>query len=175
MTNHIHVIAVPDNQSALARVFGRAHADYARYCNVAQRETGHFWQARYYSCPLGEPHQWEALAYVERNPVRAGIVAAAWEWEWSSAAAHCDANDAADVLDMEGWEQAYGPRRWRKVLESSVGEEALAERLREATRRGVPYGGHALRRELEERTGRCLQSRSPGRPKKQIAGATAHS
>jgi hypothetical protein len=33
-----------------------------------------FWQNRYYSCPLDRIHQWTALAYVERNPVRAGMV-----------------------------------------------------------------------------------------------------
>ena len=28
------------------------------------------WQARYYSCPLGENHLWNAMVYVETNPVR---------------------------------------------------------------------------------------------------------
>src|ERR1039457_2276923 len=57
------------------RVFGRTHSDYARYANLVQRSCGHFWQARFYSCALDEDHVWRALAYVERNPVRAAMVA----------------------------------------------------------------------------------------------------
>jgi hypothetical protein len=43
----------------------------------------------YYSCPVDEPHLWEALRYTELNPVRASLVAGAECWDWSSAAAHC--------------------------------------------------------------------------------------
>ena len=45
-----------------------------------------------------------------------------------------------------------------------VVEEAISERIREATARGLPLGGGALRRLLEHQTGRCLEMRAPGRP-----------
>ena len=32
---------------------------------------------------------WAAIRYVERNPVRAGVVAVAESYSWSSAAGHC--------------------------------------------------------------------------------------
>ncbi len=74
MRNHVHFIAVPLRELSLARVFGRTHSDYARYANVLRRGCGHLWQARFYSCPLDETAAWRALTYVERNPVRAGLV-----------------------------------------------------------------------------------------------------
>ena len=49
---------------------------------------------------LGERHLWRALAYVDRNPVRAGMVHQARDYPWSSAAAHLSGSDAAAVLDL---------------------------------------------------------------------------
>ena len=40
MSNHVHVLAVPARQDGLAKAFGRAHNDYARWLNVRRGETG---------------------------------------------------------------------------------------------------------------------------------------
>jgi REP element-mobilizing transposase RayT len=88
MPNHIHLICVPGNGQSLAAALGRTHADYARHFNIEGRSCGHGWQARYFSCPLEGVHCWQAMAYVERNPVRAGLAAQAADYRWSGAAAH---------------------------------------------------------------------------------------
>lgn len=41
-----------------------------------------------------------AMRCVERNPLRAGLVADAAEFGWSSAAAHVSGHDRAGVLDV---------------------------------------------------------------------------
>ncbi len=74
MDNHVHLIAAPLSEESLARALRQTHADYARYANVKRGAVGHFWQNRYFSCPMEDGHCWTALAYVERNPVRAGKV-----------------------------------------------------------------------------------------------------
>jgi len=56
MSNHVHLVAVPMKERALANALRRAHSDYARYANVKLRTSGHFWQNRYYSCPLDRIH-----------------------------------------------------------------------------------------------------------------------
>jgi len=43
--------------------------------------SGHLWQGRFYSCILDDSHLFTAGRYVERNPVRAGIVKEAWDWQ----------------------------------------------------------------------------------------------
>jgi putative transposase len=101
MSNHVHFVVVPEGERSLARVFGRTHSDYARYANLLRRSCGHFWQSRFYSCAMDEPHAWEALAYVERNPVRAGLAEKAEEYPWSTAAAHCR-EDGLDGLGGRG-------------------------------------------------------------------------
>jgi putative transposase len=50
---------IPMRENALANTLRGAHSDYARYANVKLRTSGHFWQNRYYSCPLDQIHQWD--------------------------------------------------------------------------------------------------------------------
>ena len=127
-------------------------------------QCGHFWQNRFFSCPLGERHRWLALAYAERNPVRAGIVSDAWRYQWSSARAHLQGTDPRGLLKLGEWEKVYTPSRWQDVLQRSMAEEDDLEHLREATRSGRPFGEQAFTEELAERLGRDLTPGRPGRP-----------
>ncbi len=166
MDNHVHLVGVPQAADGLARTLRQVHADYARYANVKRRSSGHFWQNRYFSCALERGHCWRALAYVERNPVRAGMVAEAGEWGWSSAQAHLGEVDAGRWLDLGTWRQEYSPEQWREVLRTTVAEEAEAERIREATRAGRPLGEEGFVQEMERRLHRRLTLGKPGRPRK---------
>jgi len=74
MSNHVHLIAVPRKADVLARTLKETHGRFASYWNALHHSTGHVWQGRYYSCPLDEPHLWEASRYTELNPVRASLV-----------------------------------------------------------------------------------------------------
>ena len=49
--------------------------------------TGHLWQGRFSSTAMDERHLLAAARYVPMNPVRAGLVARAKAWPWSSARA----------------------------------------------------------------------------------------
>jgi putative transposase len=72
MTNHVHLIAIPGREDSLAVLFRRVHGRYAQYYNARSGRTGHLWQNRFFACSLGAGHLWTALAYVDRDPVRAG-------------------------------------------------------------------------------------------------------
>ena len=41
---------------------------------------------------------WSAIRYVERNPVRAGMVKKAEDYPWSSASAHCGSESFVKAL-----------------------------------------------------------------------------
>jgi putative transposase len=168
MSNHVHLVAVPMKENALANALRRAHSDYARYANVKLRTSGHFWQNRYYSCPLDRIHQWTALAYVERNPVRAGMVSRAEDYVWSSAPMRLSGSDASEFLDLAQWRRCYSPERWRDILATGVGEEAEWERIREATRTGRPLGSPDFVRDVGVGLGRVLERRKAGRPPKNV-------
>jgi len=170
MSNHVHLIAVPQRPDAMSSTLRRTHADFARHFNLRNRTCGHVWQARFFSCPLDPAHLWRAAAYVERNPVRARMVEHAWQHAWSSASTHVGRTANPGFLDLSAWQAEYTQQRWREVLETGVEEEAFGRRLQEASRRGRPLGGGEFARELEKRTGRELRPRPVGRPRKQPSG-----
>ena len=158
MTNHVHFVAVPRSGESLGRTFRDTHQAYAAKFNRKTGETGHLWQGRFFSCPLDERHFWSAVRYVERNPVRAGVVKAAWQYRWSSAAGHCGLRD--DALLNGDLEQADHVGDWRAFLREED-DEAVRE-LRRTTRTGRPCGTESFVKRLENLLARPLTKRKSG-------------
>ena len=100
MFNHIHLVCVPEAEESLAVCLRRTHGRYSQYLNARRQRSGHLLLNRFYSCPLEERHLWTALRYVELNPVRAGLVASAEEYEYSSAAVHLGCKKSDRLLDL---------------------------------------------------------------------------
>ncbi|MBI5282555.1 MAG: transposase [Candidatus Solibacter usitatus] len=139
MPNHIHLVVVPEDEDSLAVALRRVHGRYAQYLNARRVRTGHLWQNRFYSCALDEGHLWAAVGYVERNPVRAGLVESPGEYRWSSAAAHLTGRDAQSLLDMAFWAAAGGASSWAALL-AGRDEEQQVKLLMRATYAGNPLG-----------------------------------
>jgi putative transposase len=169
MSNHVHLIAVPLRPESLARALGRTHAEYARYRNATDGSCGHVWQARYFSCPLDRAHLWRAIAYVERNPVRAGMVETAEEYHWSSAPARLGRDRPDALIDLSDWQDRYDPNQWREVLRLGLDEISFQQRLRDASMRGRALGSEEFVEQLEQQAGRRLRPNLPGRPRKKVA------
>jgi len=163
MSNHVHLIVVPNAAQALAAALKHTHGRYASYWNARNCSSGHVWQGRFYSCPLDETHLWKALRYVELNPVRAGMVPEAREWPWSSARAHCGIGAPAAGLEMERWRESWTAMEWGKYLadRESANENAA---LRQFTHTGRPLGSEEFVSTLEQSTLRSLAARKAGRP-----------
>ena len=106
------------------------------------------------------------MVYVERNPVRAKLVRAAWRYGWSSAAAHCDGRDASGLLDLAAWRRGL-PRGgdWRDSLGKALKKDVLSK-LRLWTHRGRPLGSDRFVAKLERALGRRLRPLRVGRPRK---------
>jgi putative transposase len=107
---------------------------------------------------MDEEHFWTAMAFVERNPVRAKLCRVAWRYPWSSAAAHCVGKDASGLLDLAAWQErlAGASGSWQEALGSGQDEEAESA-VRLFLRRGRPLGGDAWLAKLETRLGRRLR------------------
>jgi putative transposase len=88
MDNHVHFIVIPREEDSLSKVFSISHMRYSQYFNKKKKASGHLWQGRFYLCVMDDDYLVTALRYVERNPVRAGIVRKPWQWKWSSAGEH---------------------------------------------------------------------------------------
>ena len=150
MSNHIHVIAVPDGGAVLAEVMQRVHGRYAQYLNARRGRSGHLWQNRFNSCALGASHLWAALRYVEMNPVRAGMLETARRYEWSSAEAHLSGQDPWRIADMRFWREVGGAETWESLL-AQPEEEGQTRALRRATYSGQPFGDKEFVEEIRSR------------------------
>lgn len=165
MSNHVHLVVVPAHRDSLSRALKQLHMRYAQNLNRRRDWKGHLWQGRFFASPLDERHFWTALRYVERNPVRAGMVRRAEDYPWSSARARCGLRQDP-VLSANGqWDrQLRGIGDWSAWL--AAGEEpALIDELRTQTRKGLPCGSSEFVASLEASTGRVLRPRPRGRPR----------
>lgn len=165
------LVAVAEQDNSFARALQRCHSRWAQRFNRQYSRSGHLWQGRFFSCPLDRDHLVTALAYVDLNPVRAGIVGDALAYPWSSARAHVEGRDSLGLLDLDLWRQVPGHQRWAEVFGRPLSEESCWA-IRAATHSGLPLGSEEFVSRLERQFGRRLRPKKPGpEPKTKAAGA----
>jgi hypothetical protein len=137
-----------------------------RLCTLIQSAIWFQWalrQARFYSTALDSDHLWNAVRYVERNPVRAGMVATAEVYPWSSAAFHCGLRSDDPLVSLAS--PLIGAidesAAWLELPEF----DTALEQLRRNTRTGRPSGSPAFVRFLEN----TLERENENSPQ-QVAG-----
>ena len=158
MTNHVHLIVVPDTEQSLRSGLGETHRRYTRHVNFREGWRGYLWQGRFASIPLDERHLIAAMRYVERNPVEAGVVQRADEYPWSSAQAH-----VRGTLDPLLSPHVLTERipDWAAFL-ARPEEAETTQRLEQHMRTGRPCGDVTFVNRLEQCLGRNLHPRKPG-------------
>ena len=158
MDNHVHLVQVPECEDSLSLTIKDAHGAYSRYLNLKYNLVGHAWQGRFKAVPMEESHCWNAIRYVERNPVRARMVERAEDYLWSSAAAHCGLRD--DTLLSGNCPLVGEIKNWSEWLR--IEDDRMDELIRRQTRLGRPIGPEEFIKQLESRTGRRLHPRKRG-------------
>jgi putative transposase len=136
MPNHVHLILAPSDRDGLRRALAPLHRRYAGYIHARQDRCGHFWQGRFGSVAMDEPHLAAAVRYILLNPVRAGLVSRAADWRWSSVHAHLGGGE--DGLTSRGPVASRYPNL-AALLEAGE-DERMSERLRRAEKTGRPVG-----------------------------------
>jgi len=161
MTNHTHLIVVPNDAAVLARAIGEAHRRYTRMKNFSDGVRGYLFQGRFGSCVLDERHLLAAARYVELNPVNAGMVKEAMDYPWSSARFHLGVSQG-DVLVKD--KSLLGlVQNWAEYL-NVRDEPAIQTTLLRGIRTGRPTGSDQFVNLIEKITGRDLRVRQAGRP-----------
>ena len=157
MPNHVHLIAVPASENALARAIGEAHRRYTRRINFREGWRGHLWQERFASFPMDLTHLFAATRYVEMNPVAAGLVQHPEDYPWSSARAHLSGAD--DPL-VKGSPLPKMVGNWREFL--TLTDEEELNLLKRHERSGRPLGGDAFVHRVETELARKLRPQKRG-------------
>jgi putative transposase len=158
MTNHIHLVAVPKSTQALSRAIGETHRLYTKSINERIGAKGYLFQGRFYSCPMDTRHAINSAAYIELNPVRAGMVDKPWEYRWSSAAFHTGIVKKDPVIEERGF--CWSCREWKEFISRPV---IVTEAEKVCFRTGRPLGDSEFIAKAEQISGRVLRPQPAGR------------
>ncbi len=161
MDNHVHLVTVPENGSNLRRAIGETHKKYTWMINAKNNWKGYLWQGRFLSYPMDEIYLYNCARYIERNPVRAGLVTRAEDYPWSSARAHVFGLDGGILSPFP---LAKDVKDWAGFLRGQESEEELTF-FRDYARSGKPMGNDEFIAKLEKALGIKIKRNPPGRPK----------
>jgi putative transposase len=160
MPNHFHLVLWPYHDGDVSAFMGWLLTAHVRRYHQHYHSSGHVWQGRFRAFAIQEDeHLLTVLRYIERNPVRANLVARAQDWPWSSASA---AQPPTLLLDPG---PVPRPAEWLAHVNEPQ-TEAEVERLRESIRRGRPFGDLTWMEQAAQRLGLEASLRPRGRPRK---------
>lgn len=170
MPNHWHFVLWPEHDGDLAAFMQRLTVTHVTRWQRNKRQvgSGHVYQGRYKSFPVAtDEYFYQAVRYVERNPLRAKLVRQADAWRWSSLWRRLHGNREQRQL-LARWPLPQ-PRRWAEYVEQPSSEAELVA-LRRSVCKGSPLGSADWTRRLAGRLGLEFTLRSRGRPKGGTAG-----
>jgi putative transposase len=162
MPNHFHLVIRTHADGDLGRWVQWLLMAHARRYHRHYHTTGHVWQGRFKAFPVqDDDHLLGVLRYVERNALRAELVARAEDWKWSSLPGW----QGGDPLLWRG-EVTVRDERWLERVNEPLSAGDL-KRLRLSVEKGRPYGEESWVKETARRLGLESTLRSRGRPRKQ--------
>ena len=86
MTNHFHLLLQIERATDLGKIMHEVQLKYARYFKKRHGSVGHVFQERFRSPRIPEESYYlQCGRYIERNPVKAGIVRSPEDYPYSSA------------------------------------------------------------------------------------------
>jgi putative transposase len=160
MPNHFHLVLWPPSDDGLSRWMQWLMTAHVRRHHRRHATSGHLWQGRFKAFPIQrDDHLLTVVRYVERNPVRAGLVSRAEDWRWSSLAATTAAGAPERRCPVPL------PGDWGAVV-AGAEPEAELEAVRQSVNRGTPFGAAPWISRTARRLGLEHTTRPRGRPPK---------
>jgi putative transposase len=87
MPEHYHAVLTLRQDVLVTSLVRRLHSAFARRAKRDFGIEGRIWQRRFYDHVVRDGEDWwEQVRYIHENPVRAGLVENAVEYQWSSCA-----------------------------------------------------------------------------------------
>ena len=169
MTNHFHLLATPQNDKGLPLLMQAVGRSYVRYFNDSRGRSGSLWEGRYRSTLIEtDRYLLACMAYIDLNPVRAGMVSEAIDFAWSSHGFYVGAK--ADKLITPHalfWSLANTPfgreAAYAELVRAGISADQQGALTRSALA-GWALGDPDFVAELQKRTERRVNEGKAGRP-----------
>ena len=161
MPNHFHLVVRPYADDDLGRWMQWLMTSHVRRYHRHYHSEGHVWQGRFKAFPVqADEHLLTVLRYVERNPLRAGLVDRAEAWRWSSLALR--AQDPPPRLLAPC--PVKLPRGWPTLVNRPQTDKEV-QALRKSIERGAPLGSPLWQRRTATKLDLESTLRPRGRPR----------
>jgi len=169
MGNHFHLLATPETAQGLSQMMQAVGRRYVRYFNATHKRSGTLWEGRYKSTLIQtERYLLACMVYIDLNPVRAGMVAQARDYPWSSHGHYAgQRTDKLITAHALAWELGNTPFArevaYAELVQAGVtlGQQQV---LTDSTLRGWALGEPDFVKNLQKVTTRRVAKSSPGRP-----------
>jgi putative transposase len=166
MPNHFHLVVWTHADRDLSRWMHWLQNAHVRRYHQHYHSSGHIWQGRFKCFPIAhDAHLLTVLRYVERNPLRAGLVRRAERWPWSSLGWW---REGAAMPSYGHVGPVQRTKDWLEWVNQALTTGEL-EAIQRSVARGAPYGPASWIKRTAERLGLEASLRPRGRPRKQSA------
>ena len=176
MTNHIHLLATPQFEDSISKVFQSVGRKYVQYFNYTYKRSGTLWEGRYRATVIdSEQYLLKVMCYIELNPVRANMTTHPSNYPWSSYARNAEGkmgiNDNWLIPQSEylrlGKDEAERLAAYQALFNVALSIDDLKQ-IRESTHKGWALGSNQFIDLIEKFGKRQAVSKGIGRPKKEI-------
>lgn len=168
MSNHFHLLATPETAQGIPQMMQAVGRRYVRYFNQRQGRTGTLWEGRYKSTLIqSERYLLTCMAYIDLNPVRAGVASEPGDYPWSSHGHYTGRHDRLVTPHSLYWELGNTPfareAAYTELVRSGITSEQQ-QALTDSALRGWALGEAAYVADLQRRTARRVSKTRAGRP-----------
>lgn len=174
MTNHIHLLATPQSEDSIAKVFQSVGRKYVQYFNITYKRSGTLWEGRYRATVVdSEQYLLKIMRYIELNPVRANMTGHPADYPWSSYARNAGGKSGLnydwlaphDEYLRLGLSDAERFATYQALFKLTLADDDLKQ-IRESTHKGWALGSQSFIDKIELLGKRPAASKGIGRPKK---------
>lgn len=169
MGNHFHLLATPETPNGLPQMMQAVGRSYVRYFNDRQNRTGTLWEGRYKSTLIQtERYLLACMAYIDLNPVRAGMAAQAKDYPWSSHTHYIGLQiDKLITPHALVWALGNTPfareAAYAELVQAGI-SSGQQQALTDSALRGWALGSPDFVENLQKKTTRRVSKGAPGRP-----------
>ena len=169
MGNHFHLLATPSTADGLPQMMQAVGRSYVRYFNDMQGRSGTLWEGRYKSTLVQtDRYLLACMAYIDLNPVRAGMVADPRDYPWSSYGHYVGARTDKLLTPHPLWWALGNTPFAREVAYADLVHTGISvEQQRQLTQsalRGWALGDADFVADLQKKTERRVTKAAAGRP-----------
>lgn len=170
MSNHFHLLATPTTRTGLPAMMQAIGRRYVQYFNKRHGRSGTLWEGRYKATLVqSERYLLACMAYIDLNPVRAGLVARPADYRWSSHRHYMGlGHDRLVTPHALYWELGNTPfareAAYGELVSQGISQDQQ-KALTDSVLKGWALGDQRFLDQIQRQTSRRLRPDKAGRPR----------